>query len=304
MKRIGFILGDPAGIGPEVIAKAIQQYPEGYTPVLIGCRALYEQAFGPCPDMEFYDVPARKEIVAGHSTPECGRIAMESMLKAVELSKNGAIDAVMMGPITKSALDMASKYDSELPLFQEGYGNPLLASVVQGKGIYRASATGHIPFSAIPGALTQESVIRAARRVVWALERTREGVGPIAVAALNPHAGDGGMYGDEEERVLTPAILHLQQEGLPVSGPYPADTVFTRALRGDFRGVVFLYHDQGNIAMKSAMFGEGVVIYAHAPCPVVSVGHGSALDIAGKNIADPSNTIECIRIIKEMLGCS
>ena len=123
-------------------------------------------------------------------------------------------------------------------------------------------------------------------------------------AGLNPHAGDEGMYGDEEERILAPAIRQLQQEGLPISGPYPADTVFVRAMKGDFRGIVFLYHDQGNIAMKSAMFGEGVVIYGPAPCPVVTVGHGSALDIAGKNIADPANTIECIRVVKEMLGCS
>ena len=134
------------------------------------------------------------------------------------------------------------------------------------------------------------------------LGRTPAGLGPVAVAGLNPHAGDGGLYGDEEETILSPVIARLRAEGLPVSGPYAPDTVFVRAMRGEFRGVVFLYHDQGNIAMKSAMFGEGVVLYAYAPCPLVSVGHGSALDIAGKGVADSGNMSECIRVVKEMLG--
>jgi len=152
-----------------------------------------------------------------------------------------------------------------------------------------------MPFRDIVSRLTPGRIVTAAGQLVAMMRRLGMAQPRVAVAALNPHGGEGGLFGDEERTIITPAIEALAERGIVVRGPVPADTVFVRAMRGEFDGVIFLYHDQGNIAMKAVAFGEGVVIYAGLPYVVVTPGHGSALDIAAKGIANPGNMIEAIK---------
>ena len=306
---LGIALGDPAGIGPEITAKALLKGYHDYTPVLFGS---YENFAAVCPgdlpvtvvtDYEreslsegitFVDMPAGADIRLGEITADAGRLMTESLLKAVEYHKQGKIDGLVMAPITKQALHEAGyAYTSEFELFAEAYQTSSVRAVIRCENIFRATVVGHVAFREIADRLTSDGVVDTAHALMQVI-RTFKGDGSIAVAALNPHAGENGLFGNEEQTILQPAIDRLRAEGLRVDGPCPADTVFLRAVNGVNDGVVFLYHDQGNIAMKSRFFGDGVLIYSNVPDCICSVGHGSALDIAGKGLADPSNIISCI----------
>lgn len=156
-------------------------------------------------------------------------------------------------------------------------------------------STGHIPFWEIVERLSVPGIVQTACLLRETMCRCGVEEPRVAVAALNPHAGEGGLVGQEEQTIITPAIQALREKGLLVAGPVPADTVFVRAMRGEFDGIVFLYHDQGNIAMKAVAFGRGVVIYVGLPLLIVTPGHGSAYDIAGRGIADAGNMIETLK---------
>ena len=161
---------------------------------------------------------------------------------------------------------------------------------------------GHCAFRDIVDRLTTDGIIRTAHNLLHVMgaflpkEKCR-----IAVAALNPHAGEDGLFGDEEHTIIQPAIDHLLEEGVQVIGPCPADTVFLKARNGEVGGVVFMYHDQGNIAMKSCFFGDGVLIYTNTPANIVSVGHGPAYGKAGKGTADPKNMIASMRVLASLV---
>lgn len=297
---IGIALGDPAGIGPEITAKALEHGFADYTPVLFGNRVLYEQ-FAPVPDgVTFVDTSAGADIRMGQITADSGRLMTESLIQAIEYHKQGKIDGLVMAPITKQAFHAAGyPYTSEFELFAEKYNTSSVRAVIRCENIFRSTVVGHCAFREIVDRLTPDGVVQTARSLMQVI-RTFKGEGSIALAALNPHAGENGLFGDEEQRVLQPAIDRLRAEGIAIDGPCPADTVFLRAVNGINDGVVFLYHDQGNIAMKSRFFGDGVLIYSNVPSPVCSVGHGSALDIAGKGLADPANLISCIATAVEI----
>lgn len=306
---IGIALGDPAGIGPEITAKALHHGFADYTPVLFGNYRLFAQSLEKelpitvVSDYEraaigegitFVDMPAGDDIRMGQITADAGRLMAESLLKAVEYHKAGKIDGLVMAPITKQALHEAGyTYTSEFELFADAYHTSSVRAVIRCENIFRATVVGHCAFREIPNRLNTQGVVDTAHALLQVI-RTFKGDGSIAIAALNPHAGENGLFGDEETTILQPAIDRLRAEGVKVDGPCPADTVFLRAVNGINDGVVFLYHDQGNIAMKSRFFGDGVLIYSNVPDCICSVGHGSALDIAGKGVADPANIISCI----------
>lgn len=297
---IGIALGDPAGIGPEITAKALAHGFADYTPVLFGNRALYEKYFSVPDGVTFVDTPAGEDIRSGQITADSGRLMTESLCEAIEYHKQGRIDGLVMAPITKQAFHAAGyPYTSEFELFARRYNTSSVRAVIRCENIFRSTVVGHCAFREIVDRLTPDGVVQTARSLMQVI-RTFKGDGSIAIAALNPHAGENGLFGDEEQTVLGPAIEQLRAEGMSVDGPCPADTVFLRAVGGVNDGVVFLYHDQGNIAMKSRFFGDGVLIYANVPDCVTSVGHGSALDIAGKGVADASNLIACIATAVEI----
>ena len=306
--KIGIIAGDPAGIGPEIIAKALPACRGRYQPVLIGSSALLTDAIRHyAPDWNirqarWVDVALEGPVVPGTISAGSGQATDRSIRQAIRLAQTGEVDGLALAPITKQALRLAGVgYDSEFEVLAREFQVQDVKAVVRAGNIFRCTVVGHCPFREIASRLTTAGIVQTARQLAAVMARYGCLERGIAVAALNPHAGEGGLFGDEEARIIEPAIQALRQNDLKVIGPVPADTVFLKAKNGEVGGLVYLYHDQGNIAMKSCCFGDSVLIYTQVPCPVVSVGHGSALDIAGQGTADPHNMIACLETLWAML---
>ena len=252
----------------------------------------------------FQNVAAGPDITYGKVSADSGRLIYDSIAKTIELYKNGIIDGICMTPITKQALHDAGYTEcTEFDIFAKLFDTKGVGAVIQAGQIFRSTVVGHCAFVDIPKKLTTEAIVNTAESLLRVMRIFKPDQEPeIAVAALNPHAGENGLYGDEESRIIAPAIKILQEKGNHVIGPSPADTVFLKAIHKEVGGVVFLYHDQGNIAMKSVYFGAGVLIYSNIPAPIVSVGHGPAFDKAGKGTADPSNMIASIETLLKIVN--
>ena len=318
---IGIVMGDPAGIGPEVALKSLGA-PDVYEechPFLIGDYDLLErvarklgievrltrakgslvEAASAALGIAVVDVVLGPEPVdVGRVSRAAGSSVLDCIRRAFELSLDGQLQGIAMAPINKESLMMTgSGYHSEFELFADLAKVRRVRSVVHWGSVFRATVTGHVPFREIVERLSVPEIVATAQVLsetirLFDIERPR-----LAVAALNPHGGEGGLVGDEEGRIIAPAVEALAGDGMDVKGPIPADTVFVRAMRGEFDGVVFLYHDQGNIAMKAVAFGQAVVIYRGVPMPIVTPGHGSAYDIAGRGIADAENMLEALKTV-------
>jgi 4-hydroxythreonine-4-phosphate dehydrogenase len=320
---VGVTLGDPAGIGPEIVVKAFVD-PERRSRarmVAIGPEAVIadaaERAEVPLavvsdPDeavpkgtLRVIDVPGDVDAVQpGEVSAAAGRLALDSVELAVQLALQGRVDAIATAPWNKEAIYAAgsvatghTELIAELTGTQPGSVAMMLAS--SDLRVFHVST--HIAFRRVcaelePGRV--EKVIRLAHDTIRQLELSRP---RIAVAALNPHAGEGGLFGDEEETVLRPAIEAARADGIDVSDPIPADIVFWQALRGDYHAVVALYHDQGHIAVKLVGRGHGVNVTVGLPIIRTSVDHGTAFDIAGEGLADPASMIEAIVYAADMV---
>ena len=323
MPVLGIILGDHAGSSPEMAAKAVLASDGSYIPVFTGnlerfkisctnvagaerlqIRPLEGRPVEGGKDIVYFcDIPAGPEIYFSTVTEDSGKLMYESMMKMIELEKAGIVDGFSMAPITKAGFHAAGlTYSSEFELFAEAYGVPSCASVIKCENMFRSTVVGHCAFREIVDRLSPEGIAKIGRKLVETMQVFREPDDcKIAVAALNPHAGEDGLFGNEESTIIQPAIDQLRAEGAQVIGPCPADTVFLKALNGEVGGIVFLYHDQGNIAMKSRFFGDGVLIYTNTPANIVSVGHGPAYGKAGKGTADPKNMIASMDVLKELV---
>jgi 4-hydroxythreonine-4-phosphate dehydrogenase len=287
--RIAITLGDPRGIGVEVVRKALRDptAATAYEPVLIGPSGL---------DLEA-DVSVG-EWSDGMSSADAGRLSGLAIERAVELALNGDVAGIATAPIDKQAL-LAGGYD------YPGHTEMLGALTGSETHMMLASdrlrivlATTHIPLREVADRLDVATILRTAAA-------TREGMGRwygfndprVALCALNPHAGDGGRFGSEDEDVLAPAA---REAGL--LGPFPADTVFVRAMRGEFDVVIAPYHDVGMTAIKVASFGRAVNVTLGLPFPRTSPDHGTAMDIAGRGVADASSMmhalLECARMAR------
>ena len=321
---IGIVMGDPAGIGPEITLKSLAR-PEVSSwcrPVVIGDHALLvrlAQQLGLALSLAASDhvptdatsgsvavlhVPAGQDLAQmGISSQAGGSMALRCLKRAFDLAMKGHLRAIVMAPINKESLaKTGTGYHSEFELFADLAGVEQVGSVVKCGSVFRATVTGHVRFREIADGITESGIVSAATSLQRVIARFGIVEPRLAVAALNPHAGEGGLFGDEEETTIAPAIASLRRDGIDVSGPVPADTVYVRAMRGEFDGVVFLYHDQGNTAMKAAAFGRGVVIYTGIPLVVVSTAHGTAFDIAGKGIADAGNMVEAVQTAVQMVA--
>lgn len=320
---LGIILGDHAGSSPEMAAKAVLGGKGDYIPVFTGNLERFKLS---CKNVEgaerlqirplegrpteggkdvvyFCDIPAGPEIYFSTVTEDSGKLMYESMTKMFELEKAGIVDGFSMAPITKAGFHAAGlSYSSEFELFAEAYGVESCASVIKCENMFRSTVVGHCAFREIVDRLTPAGIVKIGRNLLKTMqvflppEECR-----IAVAALNPHAGEDGLFGNEEITIIQPAIDELRADGAQVIGPCPADTVFLKALNGEVGGIVFLYHDQGNIAMKSRFFGDGVLIYTGPDANIVSVGHGPAYGKAGKGTADPKNMIASMEVLRELV---
>jgi 4-hydroxythreonine-4-phosphate dehydrogenase len=283
LPRVGITAGDPAGIGPEIAALAAEHpaVREVCEPVLFG--------------------PVRQEDVrrfeAGAVSAQAGRAAYEALLEAVAAARSGAIDAMATAPINKEAFAAAGiPWRGHTELLAHLTGASDVAMLFYAEALRVVLATVHIPLSEVPHALTRERMEAVIRLTARELPRFGHPRPTIGVAGLNPHAGEHGLMGGEEDAVIRPAIEACRSGGIEVSGPFPADTVFVRAMRGEFDAVVACYHDQGLIPVKMAAFGRAVNVTLGLPIVRTSVDHGTAFDIARRGIADPSSLIEAVRL--------
>lgn len=276
--RLAVTVGDPRGIGPEVVDRALAQ-PLDAEIVLLGSG----------------------EGGGVASEQEAGRLAGRMIEDAVRLALAGEVDAIVTGPVHKRALRAAGyDYPGVTELLSHLTGDTPVAMMLAAGALRVVLVTTHLPLRDVPAAVTCERVVQAGRLARTALARWWGIEAPrLAVCALNPHAGDGGLFGDEDDRVLRPAA-----EALGAAGPLPADTVFVRALRGEFDAVLAPYHDVGMTAVKVAGFGRGVNVTLGLPFPRTAPDHGTAFDIAGKGVADWGSMRAALELAVELAGRS
>ncbi len=288
--RLGVTLGDPRGIGPEVTAAALEAPPANL--VIVG-----PSGTGVEPDLNVghWD---------GGDEAEAGRLAGAAIERAVTLALDGEVDGIVTAPIDKTALAAAGyPYPGHTEMLQALTSAPEVAMLMAAErtrvgGALRVNlATIHIPLSSVPQTLTVERLVSqtlltaSGLKDLWNIGEPR-----IALCALNPHASDGGLFGHEEASVFTPAIEQLLRLDVRVVGPLPADTVFGRAIAGEFDAVISPYHDVGMAVFKTVSFGAGVNVTLGLPFIRTSPDHGTALDIAGQGRADPSSMQEALRL--------
>lgn len=283
LPRVGITVGDPAGIGPEIAAKAA-----AHPDVRAICAPVL---YGPT------DPAALAAFAVGRVSAEAGRAAYDALLEAVRDAQAGRIAAMATAPINKEAFAAAGlPWRGHTELLAHLTGARRVAMMFYAQELRVVLATVHIPLAEVPRALTRERVEEVITLTADELPRFGLPRPRLAVAGLNPHAGEHGVIGAEDGEILRPAIDACRARGVTVDGPFPADTIFVRAMRGEFDAVVACYHDQGLIPVKMAAFGRAVNVTLGLPIVRTSVDHGTAFDIAGRGLADPSSLIEAVRL--------
>ena len=286
MKTIALTLGDSAGIGPEIIDAAL--------------------ASGKLPTGFNYRVIGRRTGTPGNPTDETARDALNALEEAAALAKSGEVAAVVTGPVSKIRLQRVGfTFPGQTEFFADRWNAPNHAMCLTGGKLTVALVTAHIPLKDVPSTLHPAEIVRVGALLAEFLERlTPSWVPRIAVAGLNPHAGEDGALGLEETYLIGPAVTSLQAEhGLSgiFSGPFSPDTIFNRAVAGEFDGVLCMYHDQGLIPLKLHAFDEGVNVTLGLPYPRTSPDHGTAFDLAGKNLARPDSMIAAIQLAVKLV---
>ena len=286
--NIGITVGDPAGIGPEIAVKAAAdpRVLEVCQPRLYGAQGGALAAFTP-----------------GRLSADAGRAAYDAIVAAVGDARAGTIDAIATAPINKEALALAGlPWKGHTDLLAHLTGTPRVAMMFYAEELRVVLATIHVPLADVPRLLTRDLVdfiidLAAREMPRFGYPRPR-----LALAGLNPHAGEHGVIGEEDEAVLRPAVEAARARGVAISGPWPGDTVFGRAARGEFDAVIACYHDQGLIPVKLLAFGRAVNVTLGLPIVRTSVDHGTAFDIAGRGVADPSSLVEAVRLAARLAG--
>jgi 4-phospho-D-threonate 3-dehydrogenase / 4-phospho-D-erythronate 3-dehydrogenase len=323
---LGITMGDPAGIGPEVIAKALAKR-EVYRlcqPIVIGSGGVLEKT------IRSLGLPLRVVPISGHETiarspravlvldpldrplgrfkmgrvsAETGAAAAAFVMKAIHLAETGCVDAIVTAPINKEAVNLAGyRYPGHTELLADVTKSTDVGMMIVGGPLKIMFTTTHVAIRDLPRTLTARGVERAIRlanramRDYFGVKKPR-----IGVAALNPHAGEGGLFGEDERKNILPASRRARQMGIRASDPLPADTLFGKAVRGDFDAVVAMYHDQGLIPLKMAAFGKCVNVTIGLPIIRTSVDHGTAFDIAGKGVADCGSLLEAIKLAARLV---
>lgn len=303
---IGLLAGDPAGIGPELLAKLLADPTarEDADLVLIGDPAVLARgaamagtASPAIPVLAAQSFPA-DDWAPGVMSRRCGAYVLEGLGLAAAAIRAGSLDGLLFAPFNKGAMRLAGLvHEDEMRLLQAllEVSEFVCEFNVTGK-LWTSRVTSHIPLKEVAGAITGQGV----RDAVHILHRNLREFGlsspRIGVAGLNPHAGDGGTMGREEIDIIAPAVEALRAEGMDVRGPLPADTIFVNAQRGAFDAVVSMYHDQGQIAMKLMGFDSGVTVLGGLPVPVTTCASGTAFDIVGKGVAKADGLRQALAI--------
>jgi len=318
---LGITMGDPAGIGPEVIAKALagREVQRLCLPLVIGSVPVMERTVkklrlklnvapvhghDPVPlkgntvaVLDPMETPLQK-FTAGVAAAETGAASVEFIKKAVHLAEIGCIDGIVTAPINKEAINMAGcHYPGHTELLADLTNAKESGMMIVGGPLRIMFVTTHVAIKDLSKLLTQAKIEKAIRLAHQALTRLYGIKKPrIGVAALNPHAGEHGLFGNEEARVILPAARAAQAQGILASDPQPADTLFGKAVKGQYDGIVAMYHDQGLIPLKLVAFGTCVNLTVGLPIIRTSVDHGTAFDIVGKGVADPGSLLEAIKL--------
>ncbi len=325
---IGITMGDPVGIGPEIVCRALSDSEifKVARPVVLGDVQVMEAARKTTRSthlLSAINTPATGtfrhgciDIISasgldsnaldwGRPSAETGRAMIDYITTAVDMATEGRISAVVTGPINKAAMKLAgSPFHGHTELLAKRTGTDRFAMMMAGNRLRIVLVTIHMAVEAVPAALTVDKIESIICLTDESL-RMRFGISAprIAVAGLNPHAGEEGMFGDEEIRVIRPAIDRSKENGIDASGPYPPDTLFYHAVNGEYDAVVCMYHDQGLIPFKMIHFTDGVNTTLGLPIIRTSVDHGTAYDIAGKGIADPGSLIAAVKMAALQAAC-
>ena len=308
--RLAVAMGDPTGIGPEILVRALARtdVTGAFTPVVVGDHRIVARAAR----LAGTELPTAIEIVdlahcppedvaLGTPLPRAGRAAGHALEHAFAMATRGDVAGVCYAPLHKRSLhDGGYPFEDELHLFAHWTGSAEVGEINALERLWTSRVTSHIGLAQVAAELSVDRVVRAVRLIDRAQRAAGWSRPRIAVAAFNPHGGEQGLFGDEEPRVIEPAVDQARDEGLDARGPIPADTVFVRARAGEFDAVVTMYHDQGQIAMKLLGFERGVTVGAGLPFPVTTPAHGTAHDIAAKGIANPGAMIAALTLAARM----
>ncbi len=316
---IGVTMGDASGIGPETAAKALAERSvyDLCKPVVLGTSWVIEDAvklagaplavrpiasvdeavgeYGTIDVLEF-DNLRRDEVVVGQVSAGSGRAAVEYIEEAARLAISGAVDAIVTCPINKEAVHAAGFHDDigHQEILARVAGSKQMATMLMTEGLRVLHLSTHKPLIEAARYVTKENVLTKLHLAQDYLSRWGMGHAKIAVAGLNPHGGEGGMLGREEIDEIAPAVEAAREAGIDALGPFPADSIFYRAIAGEFDVVLALYHDQGHIAIKVHNFEDSVTANLGLPFVRTSVDHGTAFDIAGKGIANHRSLVRAI----------
>jgi 4-hydroxythreonine-4-phosphate dehydrogenase len=332
---LGITMGDPAGIGPEIAAKALGEpsireaaraFVIGDARVMAGAIRLSGHDLAVRPLVRVADATWKPEVVevldlanadptafpVGRVSALCGRAAYEYIERGVRLAVAGEIDAIVTAPISKEALAAAGMiHPGHTEILAQLTNTRAYAMLLMGRDLRVIHVTTHVALRRVPELVTRERVLRTIRLGHGAMRRLGLAAPRLAVCGLNPHAGEGGLFGDEEQVAIGPAIADARAEGIDAAGPYPADTLMSRARGGEFDCVVAMYHDQGHAPVKTVGFRydeaqkawtgmSGVNVTVGLPILRVSVDHGTAFDRAGRGTANPESMVEAIIVAAEM----
>jgi 4-hydroxythreonine-4-phosphate dehydrogenase len=298
-------MGDPAGIGPEIVLKALAapDRPDADYIVFGPMEALGDRTrrFGLVPAQDsgarVVDVPAPGPVPLAQVSTAAGHAAARAVLRAVQETRTGRFDAIVTAPLQKESLKAAGyPWPGHTEMLAEAAGVKDVAMMFVGGSLRVALLTIHQSLRSVPDTITPELVWRVVRLVDRELPRFGATSRRIALCALNPHAGEAGLFGREDGDVLAPAIVALRNEGLDVHGPFPADTLFVRAARGDYDAVIACYHDQGLIPVKLASFGRAVNVTLGLPFVRTSVDHGTGHDIVTQGVAEAGSLLAAMEL--------
>ncbi len=322
---LAITMGDPVGVGPEIIVQA-WRHPGVHQvcrPLVLGDQSALERARNLlAPDLEIHPIPvatngryepgvvdllalsqlAPSDVQFGCPTPASGAAMVSYILAAIDLAQRGEVAGMVTGPISKAAMQLSGyPYPGHTELLAEKTGAAEVAMMLAGEAFRVVLATIHCALADVPRLLTQEGLFRLFRLTCRVLEDDFGLANPqLGVAALNPHAGEGGRFGREEEEIIAPAVHQAQAQGLAVAGPFPADTLFWRHHQGEFHAIVCMYHDQGLIPLKLLHFMDAVNVTLGLPIIRTSVDHGTAYDLAGKGLAHPGSLQAAIALAAKL----
>jgi len=318
---LGILLGDSSGIGPEIVAKLVGR-PEIYESanvLIVGDYRVFrmgQKVAGlshPVTLIDkidslrseigrpvFYDYPtiSDEEVTPGKVNPKSGKAVIDTLSFTLDLALDKKIDGFIFAPFNKEAMILGGlPYHSELDFFKDKFNRPNIpgeCSVLD--DLWTTRVTSHIGIGQVSALITRKNVHNTIRFMdnvlrTFGIEKPR-----LAVSALNPHAGEGGMFGSEEKEAISPAIEMAKAQGIDAEGPFPADTIFLRIKKGNYNAVVSMYHDQGQIATKLLGFDRGVTVHGGLPVAIATPAHGSAFDIAGRGKANPEGITRAFMI--------